>query len=530
MKAFITFVLSSISLAAICQSSSDMNEAASKFVTQHNLLSTQYEKQEYHLEMMGLMEIHEAIENIIEAYRPEQLDTCTTIAYQHWTELHQYIEDYEETLSEDEMLLPSTYLNLQKGIEAVSIVGLRRIQKHCPDTYQKEKAKNDAIEAIVQQKWNDEISSLKQNLEIFTQTTHAIKNMNSSLKSLNSYKGASTFRYSSNQLFDSNEDKRLNQYNFLIGLKLDKSIYPGEFSFNGIIGLNVNGNQFDESVSNINFSYDHDISSTKNPLRRELFGFVSRSSNTYLNLTQRYEVGGGLIINFFSNRISQKGQSIASKYTALDELDFIGGQIKACSDMACSLYPTLTSIDSSDIAAIKALHQKMINTNRKRFARWRGGMLMGLTLEFEEFNLPGQVSLTRLTDESDRIIINTPVKFDPTSIARIELRPFIEGNFNDKFVFKLKPYIFLPANLAKLQVTTQDQYSQDVKRWDIRYFIQGSISVNADPVSVSFGMSYNDDRYPRNFTYLDPTGEYGVFFENPKSHLLTTISFRYAFK
>lgn len=509
------------------QTQSEMDAAVDKFESQLVLLERNNETQQYHMQMLGLMRLVAFVETQKKAHSSID-DDCGKLLFEYWADIEAYIDVRRQDISPTSTLSTSTFQDIQKGIGAISEVGLRRIKTSCPERVDGLAKLIDAMNADIKDAWEDSIVRYNADLSIFRTTTQAISNMKSALKSLNGYKGASTFSYSSNQLY--NHANNLNQYNFLLGLKLDKNVYPGEFNFNGQIGLNVNGNQFDESISNIFFSYDHDISSEANPLRREVFGFVARTSNSYLNLAQRYEIGGGLVLNLFSKTITPKGNAVAKQYKPIEKLELQGDQIIACSDQACQLFPTFEKIDTNDVKAIKALHRKMVNTNRKRFARWRGGLLMGMTLEFEEYNTPSTIEVQNIAQPSITQEIPTPFAFSPKNTTRLEFRPFVEANFSDKFIFKLKPYIFIPANLSKLKVSQTNHLGQEVERYDIRYLVQGSISVKAHPVTVGLSMTYNDDRLPSQFNYLDATGTYGAFYETPMSHLFSRITFRYAFE
>ena len=168
--------------------------------------------------------------------------------------------------------------------------------------------------------------------------------------------------------------------------------------------------------------------------------------------------------------------------------------------------------------------------NRKRFAKWRGGLLVSFNIEFEEFTAPDSIQVARIDNSEEIKTISTPFQFSHTSIPRLELRPFIEGNFNDKFIFKIKPYIFLPAKLWETEKSFTNYNGEEIKKYDIRYFVQSSITVRAHPVSVSISLNYQHDSLPRNNITLDETGQYGTFYETKQTHLFTRIGFGYSFE
>jgi|GEM_PF-5657701 len=77
------------------------------------------------------------------------------------------------------------------------------------------------------------------------------------------------------------------------GIKLSRGFYPGRLEMNAQIGVRVNDGEFSENVSALKISYDHYIDDWL-----EGYVFVDRVSNDFLSIDQRYEVGGGIVVDW----------------------------------------------------------------------------------------------------------------------------------------------------------------------------------------------------------------------------------------
>ena len=97
---------------------------------------------------------------------------------------------------------------------------------------------------------------------------------------------------------------------FKVSANVSRGFFPGEFEFKSEINVQVQDGRFIENLSNLSMSYDHHIGSD---LTYEGYTFLKRTSNNFLNIDQRYEVGAGLIWNFIlSGRNITKQEDILS--------------------------------------------------------------------------------------------------------------------------------------------------------------------------------------------------------------------------
>lgn len=110
--------------------------------------------------------------------------------------------------------------------------------------------------------------------------------------------------------FELNDSQNSEKIDFTVGVDLKKGIFPGEFNFNSSLTVQLINEKLIENLSSLNMSYDYHFN---NKLNFEGYGFIKRTSNNFLNINQRYEVGSGVVWNIYFSGNKKYSQGIKDK-------------------------------------------------------------------------------------------------------------------------------------------------------------------------------------------------------------------------
>ncbi|MCB9169988.1 MAG: hypothetical protein H6594_06510 [Flavobacteriales bacterium] len=86
--------------------------------------------------------------------------------------------------------------------------------------------------------------------------------------------------------------------------------YPYQLDISGGIQLKDQNGTVIEELSDFDVSFDYNLLWRNSPnsrnghrLRWEIFGFLDRTSNSYMGVTRRYQGGSGIVLNVFSKKV-----------------------------------------------------------------------------------------------------------------------------------------------------------------------------------------------------------------------------------
>ncbi len=318
-----------------------------------------------------------------------------------------------------------------------------------------------------------------------------IKNFWKKIKFLDKYerkqskfKGEASFGFSGDET-DNNDLYKLNG-----GIKVSRGIYPGELEFSSTLGVVLNNKKFNEDVSNIFIAYDYHPR-VGDSLFMENFAFVSRFTDAFLGVEQRYEAGAGVIFSFWSkNNLTNEGEKELNglKVFKIDTSDFVDKQSlwAICNNKVCVPLKD-EDLKKEDVQKLKNVENETRLSIQKLFSKVRVGLLIGVLVETEK------VSFTDSLDtETERI--SREVDFDASQKLRWELRPTFDLQQN-RWSLKIRPYFKFPAPWRWYEYEVNKD-SKESKKFDYRIDLTTALTIkltedHTQNKSVALEFSYN---------------------------------------
>lgn len=347
---------------------------------------------------------------------------------------------------------------------------------------------------------------------------------NSLIKKLNGYSGKSEVELNLNN----NESNR--QVVAGIGFNLKNGLFPGEFKMNGGLNFVQNEKSLSETISNISVSYDRHLKiDSADPLRWETYAFISRYGNSFIGLEQRWETGTGIILNQYSKMLTENGTENEIKIdSAIANIKLNNSGICQClieNNEDNAIVAKLT--EEPELRKSKAQLEKAKQINRKKYAKTRYGVLLGLLTEIESYKLKGDSIFAKRQSGVDTSIVNNVV-FESTPRFRLAIRPFVEWKIYDGFSISINSYIFLPLDVEAAKVDPLNTINKEGK--DIRLDIQFSAELKvSESASLVVSTRYHYDARPPG-QFLDVKDINSSFLASPvQSHFMTRVKFGYKF-
>lgn len=298
------------------------------------------------------------------------------------------------------------------------------------------------------------------------------------------------------------------------GLSMDQGIYPYELDANVNFQSNFDKGKLAETVSNIDLSFDFHPA-VGNGLFLENFVFLSRFSNTYVGIEQRYEAGGGIILNSYSSTLTESGDIKVKK---LEELLTYGNneKIKRCNDKMCAILNRDTlaqkklKLNNADFKHLDKIRRDYLRRNRKLFAKVRIALLIGLYYEIEKAKVEVKRNFNSVKDSL------FTRQFDATNKLRFELRPTLVYKPSDRFTVFLYPYFKLPVEQLYDKVVHDSQTSDS--RIDAVFELKSGITANVTK-NITIGLVYNRffDYAPKRYYEMNNKDE-AVLIEGQQFH------------
>lgn len=231
--------------------------------------------------------------------------------------------------------------------------------------------------------------------------------------------------------FNGNEVDNSNLYTILTGMEANYGIFPLEINAKMDVQTQVSNGDFEENLSNLHLSMDYHLDKE---MLLETYAFVARTKNKFLGIDQRYELGGGIIVNLYSGvlpkaKLTGKGEKLLKKLKAWQEkypvetLNEI--PIKQCLEDYCITKNILSKEEIKKLFEVQESHEK---TLKKKYSKFRLGLLTGFNYEIERT----KENLTLYNQDLDTPLNRT---FDTTSLLRLTVAPKFEVQ-GDNFVWK----------------------------------------------------------------------------------------------
>ena len=243
------------------------------------------------------------------------------------------------------------------------------------------------------------------------------------------------------------EVKRDNFFVINTGIALSNGTYPFKFELNSGILAQIQNGRFNETVSNVSISFDYNFS--ERDLSKQSYVFINGTNNSYLGIDQRYEIGGGFILNYYSGNKSRKIERVRNQIidkrntTGLTEegvqkLKALNGEKSSFNSTDRFLRDQLEEYregeeekDSEEVSALLRKRRSVVNTLIKKFSTMRLSILAGINYELE-----------KTADSLD--LFDGDIKrngnFEATNRYRLVLRPGVDWK-GENFSFSSRYYI-----------------------------------------------------------------------------------------
>jgi hypothetical protein len=304
-----------------------------------------------------------------------------------------------------------------------------------------------------------------------------IKDFKTSLKDAIEYKDKKSF--SGNVQFgfngESTRDEDVGLFNVYGGINLKWDLYPGELDLNTHFGINFTNGEIQQNLSNIDISYDHMHTNLGDGLLLENYFYIKRSTDAYLGIDQRYEVGAGIIINHWFNRfVDPKNGTFPIGYGKKSDINTWNNLLQ----------PRLSDVN---FQGFQSDFEEGYNKFKKSDSKLRLALLTGAYFELEQ------------TSVNDSIDLKATNKF------RWVIRPTIDIKLNEGWRFSLRPFIKMGMPWSWTETfTTED--GQTSSKTDYTIDFTAKISTQLLSQRIRIDLIYNlmfDNSPPRAFVNGD---------------------------
>jgi len=301
--------------------------------------------------------------------------------------------------------------------------------------------------------------------------------------------------------------------------------YPFQFKFHSGVQAQTQNGTLEETISDVGISFDYNI---WEDINKETYVFVDRTSNIFLGIDQRYEIGGGFIfsrhsgknstVKTSSNKILKKGltqiQKLSfseSKNQIIDETSFtkINNYIKE----------KVSTDYKKEIDRLASTKDNLIKRNQKKYSTTRLSILFGLNYELEKTN-----DNLRIFQRDTSVIDSFPA----TNIFRLVARPGFEWQ-GSNFSFDTKVYFKLGV-FGETENTITESTLSDRR---IDYWLEWNNNLTFEfTKKISLGISYTyfyDNAPNRSFINQPENGEdnFNIF---SAEDTFQAITFKFGYK
>ncbi len=333
--------------------------------------------------------------------------------------------------------------------------------------------------------------------------------------------------------FENNQTRTDKLFTLNAGIQIGRGIYPGEFTFSSKVDMTVRNGKFQENVSDIFLSYDYFPLKKSNALWLENFVFLNRFKDEFIGIEQRYEVGGGVIFEFWDKKhLTEDGKKeMAKMQPDTFTKGFLNREWWVCLNDVCEK-TNLKGPDSNDINLLIRVQRRTEASLVTQHTRFRAGMLTGLYMESEQGTVKDSVQLAGSTGLSY-------FERDPLSTikARWEIRPTFVLRSKKNFEINFRPYFKFPMPWAWNETIKSADPAVSSKRFDFHLDarLEAKITLADDfqNKKVSIGIEHRvlfDHSPPRAYLndQLDADGR-PILISARDTHQITRLKFEVEF-
>ncbi len=315
--------------------------------------------------------------------------------------------------------------------------------------------------------------------------------------------------------FGSKENDINEYFNIEVNGAFGKGIYPYELTFNLDVGTTIHKpplqdktsdeNIIKENISNLFVSYDfhpffRNYHTKLNDLLFENYIFIRRQSNDYLGMENKYEAGGGLILNFIYSEILTESGRERKKILDTTYDNFLKKRINVSTYQrknTCNkdtLKKLEKLIDNDTLSKIK----KTYLANKKNYSKFRFAFLAGINYEVEK-GFARNIYKDSVLLKKD---IETEYKY------RLALRPTIVWKPQKKYTLKVYPYFKLPLTKRHkdfyIERADDPEIADKVKRFDYIFEFISSLNIKIEEnFSINISYTYIYERVPKFAKFID---------------------------
>lgn len=313
-----------------------------------------------------------------------------------------------------------------------------------------------------------------------------IKLLKTSISDAIKYKNQSNFSGSARFGFngESTRDEDNSLFAIYGGVNLGWDLYPGELDLSTLFGINFTDGEIQENVSNIDISYDHMHQYLGDGLLLENYMYVKRTTDAYLGIDQRYEIGGGFIVNHWINRYVDPRQGQFPIGYGRKENKALWNNL---------VQPRLSENQFEDF---ERDFTEGFNKYKKSQSKLRVAILAGAYFELEQTS------------------VNDSISLDATNKFRWVVRPTVDIRLNDGWRLSFRPY-FKMGMPWSWQETISAPDGQTSSRTDYTVDFTGKVSTQLLSKRIRIDLIYNlvyDNSPPR--TFYEGDGGYELIVNN----------------
>lgn len=226
-------------------------------------------------------------------------------------------------------------------------------------------------------------------------------------------------------------------YNLSLNTGINYNVFPNAFRFSAGTNIQYRDNQLLENVTTLLMSYDHHIKPWL-----EIYGFVERFSDSYLDIKQRYEIGCGLkveldILNANRRKELKEYKSNSASYKDYkDNLKNLGKPAHVIETMSAQL----ASLDRPETT--ECVEQAI----KKKYAKLSVGLALSLFSELEHAEIGAAIMKeidNQVVEEYKSFLLDAEHRFRFVLRPSLLFRPIDELTFRGLVYFKCpigRPY------------------------------------------------------------------------------------------
>lgn len=276
-------------------------------------------------------------------------------------------------------------------------------------------------------------------------------------------------------------DEDDNLFNFYGGIKMDWELYPGNLDFNTMFGITYSDGELQQNVSTIDVSYDHMHINVSNGMLLENFIYLKRSTDAFLGIDQRYEIGGGVILNNWIKRLRDPGnEQLPVRYPDEESMALLQ-----------HVYEDHHGAEASEADRLHTFYNEAYIKNRMKYSKLRTALLAGLYFELEETTVRDSIDL------------------DITNKFRWSLRPTMDIYLKDGWSLKLRTFFKMPMPWEWNEVITAND-GTTYQRADYTIDFLANLSTQLMSKRIRIGFVYHlvyDNAPPAAFYTADDGSE-----------------------